>query len=164
MLDRCAGHIARVLHHPRNRLGGTAGKNHFRHIAADQRSHLPACLFNHHLGRTPFGMDAGRVACHIHRRQHGRARLCPQGRGRVMIKVYSHISFQMVLNPRECEGQRPSFRIRLVHDGKEVRHRRTGGKLVRDNIRQPRLVQKDIDLCAQPLPQTVGQRLRPAAR
>ena len=152
MLHSRAGHIARVLHHTRNRLGGTARENHFRHIAADQRSHLPACFLDHHLGRTPFGMDAGRVARHIHRRQHGRARLCPQGRGRVMIKIYSHITFQMVLNPRDCEGQRPSFRIRLVHDGKEVRHRRTGGKLVRDNIRQPRLVQKDIDLCAQPFP------------
>ena len=41
---------------------------------------------------------------------------------------------------------------------------RTDGQVPSRNIRQPCLVEKHIDMRTQPLPQTVGQGLRPRSR
>ena len=65
--------------------------------------------------------------------------------------------------PALSSFQKYSMRSGLVfiHHGKNARHRRTGRQFIADHIRQPGLVQEDIDMGAQPLPQPVGQRLRP---
>ena len=52
----------------------------------------------------------------------------------------------------------------LVHHFKQCRHRRTGRQLIGNHIRQPRLVQKHIDMGRKPFPQAVGQALCPRAR
>ena len=86
MLDRAAMQIF-PRHRQRRRLGRTGGKNHIRPLRTKRRRHLCPRPCHNPQRRAPLEMHAGRVAHHIHRRNHRRTRLIAQRRCRVPIQI-----------------------------------------------------------------------------
>ena len=113
----------------RRALGRRRHEHHIRPIRAQGRRDLSARPFDQRLGRATLGMDAGRVARHIHCRDHRLPRLGAQRRRGVMIQI-------------------GAGHLRLIHHGEQGRHRRTGGQIVFNHIRQAGLMQEDIDMGA----------------
>src|SRR3990167_2099415 len=69
------------------RFGRTGGKDDICAFGPQGRRKLGPRFLDQRFGRAPLGMNRGRIAHHIHCRNHRRPRFGPQRRGRVPVQI-----------------------------------------------------------------------------